>query len=52
MTAFGEPHTKAEALRSGASAYVDKPVRLAELKLLVRQLLDRQPNGTGEQRGI
>ncbi|MBX3236059.1 MAG: response regulator [Nitrospiraceae bacterium] len=51
MTAFGEPHTKAEALRSGASAYVDKPVRLAELKLLVRQLLDRQPNGTGEQRG-
>ena len=51
MTAFGEPHTRAEALRSGATAYVDKPVRLAELKLLVRQLLDRQPGQAGEAGG-
>ncbi len=51
MTAFGEPHTRAEALKSGATAYVDKPVRLAELKLLVRQLLDRQPGQAGEAGG-
>jgi CheY-like chemotaxis protein len=42
MTAFGEPHTREQALRSGATAYLDKPVRLADLKTLVRTLLDRQ----------
>jgi CheY-like chemotaxis protein len=42
MTAFGEPHTREQALRSGATAYLDKPVRLADLKTLVRTLLERQ----------
>ena len=40
MTAFGGTQTKAEALKWGASAYFDKPVRLADLKATVRQLLE------------
>ena len=39
MTAFGGAQTKAEALKWGASAYFDKPVRVAELKATVKQLL-------------
>jgi|GEM_PF-254159 len=39
MTAFGGTQTRAEALRWGASAYFDKPVRIGELKATVRQLL-------------
>ena len=39
MTAFGGTQTRAEALRWGASAYFDKPVRISELKATVRQLL-------------
>jgi DNA-binding response OmpR family regulator len=40
MTAFGGTQTKAEALKWGASAYFDKPVRLADLKATVKQLLE------------
>lgn len=39
MTAFGDAKTKEEALRSGATAYFDKPVRLSELKATVKRLL-------------
>jgi DNA-binding response OmpR family regulator len=39
MTAFGDARIKDEALKSGATAYFDKPVRLSELKATVKQLL-------------
>ena len=39
MTAFGDAKTKEEALKSGATAYFDKPVRLSELKATVKRLL-------------
>lgn len=39
MTAFGDARTKEEALKSGATAYFDKPVRLSELKATVKRLL-------------
>jgi DNA-binding NtrC family response regulator len=40
MTAFGDAQTKEAAMRSGATVYFDKPVRLSELKAMVKQLLD------------
>lgn len=42
MTAFGGTQTKVEALKWGASAYFDKPVRLADLKATVKQLLENK----------
>jgi DNA-binding response OmpR family regulator len=39
MTAFGDSALKAAVLRSGASAYFDKPVRIADLKACVERLL-------------
>ncbi|MET0516093.1 MAG: response regulator [Nitrospiraceae bacterium] len=39
MTAFGDAKTKEEALKSGATAYFDKPVRLADLKTTIKELL-------------
>jgi len=39
MTAFGDPATKAAVLQAGANAYFDKPVRVADLKTCVQQLL-------------
>jgi DNA-binding response OmpR family regulator len=39
MTAFGDAASKANVLRAGADAYFDKPVRIAELKQCVRELL-------------
>lgn len=47
ITAFGDAQTKHEALKSGATAYFDKPVRLSELKATVKQLLER-PEGRSE----
>lgn len=41
MTAFGDARTREEAMKSGATAYFDKPVRLSELKATVKQLLQR-----------
>ncbi len=41
MTAFGDAQTRNEAMKSGATAYFDKPVRLSELKATVKQLLKR-----------
>ncbi len=40
MTAFGDAQTKHEAMKSGATAYFDKPVRLSDLKATVKQLLN------------
>lgn len=45
MTAFGGSQSKAEALKCGASAYFDKPVRVAELKVTIRVLLDHNTSG-------
>lgn len=42
MTAFGDAKCKTDVLRAGASAYFDKPVRIAELKTCVQKLLDRK----------
>jgi CheY-like chemotaxis protein len=42
MTAFGEQGIRQEAFRRGATAYFDKPVRIAELKATIKRLLDHQ----------
>jgi CheY-like chemotaxis protein len=47
MTAFGDAQTRQEAIRNGATAYFDKPVRLSELKTTVKQLLDHQTRANG-----
>lgn len=39
MTAFGDAASKANVLKAGANAYFDKPVRIADLKQCVRDLL-------------
>ena len=39
MTAFGDPETKAQAYEYGVSAFVEKPVRMAELKQTIKQLI-------------
>lgn len=39
ITAFGDPSVRETAQRFGISAYFDKPVRMAELKDSVKQLL-------------
>jgi len=44
MTAFGDAQTKADALALGVAAYFDKPVRIAELKSAIRDILkNRKP---------
>jgi FixJ family two-component response regulator len=40
MTAFGDVPCKQNVLKAGANAYFDKPVRIAELKHCVQQLLN------------
>lgn len=42
MTGFGDAAIKAAVLQAGANAYFDKPVRIAELKRCVQQLLEGQ----------
>ena len=42
ITGFGDARLKAQVLKAGANAYFDKPVRLADLKNCVRQLLDHK----------
>jgi len=39
MTAFGDAKTKAEALQTGVAAYFDKPVRMADLRAAIKELL-------------
>lgn len=42
ITGFGDARLKAQVLKAGANAYFDKPVRLADLKNCVQQLLDHK----------
>ena len=42
MTAFGDPDTRAQALEFGVSAFVDKPVRMADLKVTIKNLLNHR----------
>lgn len=49
ITAFGDAQTKHEALKSGATAYFDKPVRLSELKATVKQLLGHPEDSSGDE---
>lgn len=39
MTAFGDDGVRMDVLRAGATAYLSKPIHLAELRCCVRQLL-------------
>ena len=43
LTAFGDAKLRADVLAAGASAYFDKPVRIADLKLKVEELLSASP---------
>ncbi|MBH0179873.1 MAG: response regulator [Nitrospira sp.] len=45
MTAFGDARCKNDVLKAGANAYFDKPVRVAELKQCVRDLLANSSEG-------
>jgi len=45
MTSFGDAKTKARALEEGVAAYFDKPLRIGELKAVVKRLLDHQVDG-------
>lgn len=47
MTAFGDAQTRDEAMKNGATAYFDKPVRLSELKATVKHLL-RHPGAQSD----
>jgi CheY-like chemotaxis protein len=49
MTAFGHPSTKETLQELGISAYLDKPVRMAELKDSIRQLLSHRDSQGTEQ---
>lgn len=42
ITAFGDPSVRETAQRFGISAYFDKPVRMAELKDSIKQLLSHR----------
>ncbi|WP_455379470.1 response regulator [Petrachloros mirabilis] len=39
MTAFGDPALKAAVMQAGANVYFSKPVRIANLKLCMQELL-------------
>lgn len=39
MTAFGDAKTKDEAIRYGVAAYFDKPVRMADLRRTIKELI-------------
>lgn len=50
MTAFGGDQARADVLRAGATAYLNKPVHLSELKSCVKELLGaahQAPEGAG-----
>lgn len=42
ITAFGDVTLKTQVVKAGANAYFDKPVRIAELKNCVQELLDHR----------
>jgi CheY-like chemotaxis protein len=39
MTAFGDARTREEAYRYGVAAFLDKPVRMADLKQAIKRLI-------------
>ena len=43
ITGFGDTGLKARVIKAGANAYFNKPVRLAEVKNCVQELLDHKP---------
>jgi len=47
ITGFGDATLKARVLRAGANAYFDKPIRIADLKKCVQQLLDSGTRADG-----
>jgi CheY-like chemotaxis protein len=49
VTAFGGKDVEAEALRRGATYYIDKPFRVAQLLALLRAALDAATHGAGRR---
>jgi len=47
ITGFGDASLKARVLKAGANAYFDKPVRIADLKKCVQQLLESEAKADG-----
>jgi DNA-binding response OmpR family regulator len=43
ITAFGDSHTKAKAQECGVMAYMDKPVRIADLKASLTHICQMNP---------
>lgn len=52
MTAFGDPSVRESARRFGISAYLDKPVRMAELRASIKQLLDDRTGNGSQGEGV
>ncbi len=48
MTAFGDARCKSDVLKAGANAYFDKPVRVADLKHCVHDLLANTSGDAGK----
>lgn len=49
MTAFGDANVKGDVLRAGATAYLSKPLHLAELMACVKQLLGPDGQAIGKE---
>ena len=45
ITAFGSEEVRRKALTRGADLYLEKPIRLEDLRRLVHRILDRVPSG-------
>jgi DNA-binding NtrC family response regulator len=45
LTAFGDPETKTECLRKGATAFLEKPVEASHLLEVVAKMLNSQKAG-------
>lgn len=44
MTAFGDARTREEAYQYGVAAFLDKPVRMTDLKMAIKNLLNQVVN--------
>jgi DNA-binding NtrC family response regulator len=49
VTAFGGTEVEAEALKRGATYYIDKPFRMARLLDMLRAALGQAPHGAGRR---
>ena len=47
LTAFGSPDVKAECLRQGAAAFLEKPLNSSELLKMIEQVFAAHPAGAG-----